>query len=78
MKIYEGGSDKDELIYDYAISALTLVKSYGNQIFISFTTDGKGVDKGFTAKFTFGNLILYIISEIEYLLYISIFSSCLR
>ena len=67
MKIYEGGSDKDELIYDYAISALTLVKSYGNQIFISFTTDGKGVDKGFTMKFTFGNritksyLIVYII-----------------
>ena len=68
MKIYDGGSDKDELIYVHENSGPSLIKSDRNQIFISFTTDGKGVDKGFTAKFTFGNLILYIISETEYLL----------
>ena len=55
MKIYDGGSDKDELMYVHGISALSPIKSYKNQIFISFTTDGNGVDKGFTVKFKFGN-----------------------
>ena len=55
MKIYDGGSDKDESIISLSgNSAPSPVKSLRNQMFITFTTDGNGVDKGFTAKITFG------------------------
>ena len=81
MRLFDGGSDRDYLLRSETGNYLpSAVKSSRNQIFIMFITNsnGVGIGKGFTAKFTFGNLILYIISEIEYLLYISIFSSCLR
>ena len=56
MKIYDGGSDKDELIIsETGNSAPSPVTSLANQIFIFFTTDGNGVGKGFIAKITFGN-----------------------
>ena len=60
MKIYNGGSNKDEIIFNSDENSLTansvpsLVTSKGNQIFINFNTDGKGVGKGFTAKISFG------------------------
>ena len=56
MKIYNGGSDKDESIISLSgNSAPSPVKSLRNQMFIIFTTDGNGVGKGFTAKIAFGN-----------------------
>ena len=33
------------------------VTSSRNQMFITFTTDGNGVDKGFTANIIFGKII---------------------
>ena len=55
MKLYDGGSDKDELIIsETGNSAPSSVTSLGNQMFIIFTTNGNGVGKGFTAKITFG------------------------
>ena len=60
MKIYDGGSIMDKLIFNSDVlsstgnSVLSLVTSLGNQIFIIFTTDGKGAGKGFTAKISFG------------------------
>ena len=55
MKIYNGGSDKDESIISLTgNSAPSPVKSLRNQMFITFTSDGNAVDKGFTAKITFG------------------------
>ena len=55
MKIYNGGSDKDESIISLSgNSAPSPVTSLRNQIFIAFTSDDNGVDKGFTAKITFG------------------------
>ena len=55
MKIYDGGSDKDELIISATgNSAPSPVTSMGNQMFIYFTTDGNGIDTEFTAKVTFG------------------------
>ena len=56
MKIYNGGSDKDESIISLSGNSVpSPVTSLGNQVFIIFTTDGNGIDKGFTAKITFGN-----------------------
>ena len=56
LKIYDGGSDKYEsLISVTGNSAPSPVTSLRNQMFIIFNTDGHGVDKGFTAKVTFGN-----------------------
>ena len=56
MKIYDGGSDKDESIISLSgISVPSPVTSLGNQMFIIFTTDGNGVGKGFTAKIAFGS-----------------------
>ena len=60
MKIYDGGSNKDELIFNSDELALTgnsvpsLVPSTGSQIFMIFNTNGKGVGKGFTVKISFG------------------------
>ena len=55
MKIYNGGSDKDESIISLSGNSVpSPVTSLGNQMFIIFTTDGNGVGKGFTAKITFG------------------------
>ena len=70
MKIYDGGSNKDLEIYDglynityihYTLYAFVThklesdtVTSKGNQMFITFKTDGNG----FTAKITFGNRII--------------------
>ena len=60
MKIYDGGSDKDESIISLSgNSAPSPVKSLRNQMFITFTADGNGVDKGFTAKITFGIRIIH-------------------
>ena len=60
MKIYDGGSDKDESIISLSgNSAPSPVTSLRNQMFIIFTTDGNGVGKGFTAKITFGNKTIH-------------------
>ena len=58
MKIYDGGSHKDELLVFVTVNSVpSLVTSLGNQMFISLTTDGNVVGKGFTANITFGNRI---------------------
>ena len=55
MKIYDGGSDKDELLNSLSGNYIPFpVKSLRNQMFITFTTDGNAVDKGFTANIAFG------------------------
>ena len=55
MKIYTGGSDKDENIFSATgNSAPEPVTALGNQIFIIFITDGNGDGYGFTAKIVFG------------------------
>ena len=55
MKIYNGGSDKDENIFSATgNSAPEPVTALGNQIFIIFITDGDGDGYGFTAKIVFG------------------------
>ena len=67
MEIYNGGSNKDELlIFVAGNSAPSPVTSLGNQMFITFTTDGNGASKGFTAKITFGirnnlSIIIYYV-----------------
>ena len=73
MKIYDGGNNIDELIIfnsdvlsSTGNSVLSLVTSLGNQIFIIFTTDGKAVGKGFTAKISFGIESLNPIFFVEY------------
>ena len=56
MKIYDGGSEKDELIISLTGSYVpSPVTSFLSQMFIIFTTNGNGIGKGFTAKITFGN-----------------------
>ena len=56
--MYAGGSNKDEWVFSGSgnyISSYSPVLSFGNQMFIIFTTDGNGVGKGFTAKIAFGS-----------------------
>ena len=67
MKIYDGGSNKDDIEifhhgyalitnsngFGYEFKPLLPRTSKGNHIFIDFTTDGIDVG-GFTAKITFG------------------------
>ena len=61
MKSYDDGSDKNNLlISETGNSAPSPVSSLGNQIFIMFTTDGIKGGKGFTAKITFGNIIMIL------------------
>ena len=57
MKIYDGGSNKDELLISVTgNSAPSQVTSLRNQMFIMFIndSDSNGLGKGFTAKIKFG------------------------
>ena len=57
MKLYNGGSDKDDLlISETGNTAPSPVTSLRNQLFIKFTSYGNGVGKGFTTKVSFGNI----------------------
>ena len=57
MKLYNGGSDKDDLlISETGNTAPSPVTSLRNQLFIKFTSYGTGVGKGFTTKVSFGNI----------------------
>ena len=57
--MYDGGSDKDDLLISVTgNSAPSPITTLRNQMFIMFNTDGNGVGKGFTAKITFGNIIM--------------------
>ena len=59
LKIYDGGSDKDELLRsvtgNYAPLPLTSMR---NQVYVMYTTNGNEVGKGFTAKIKFGKIII--------------------
>ena len=56
MNIYNGGSEKDELMISLAGNSVpSSVTSISSQMFITFTTDGNGIGKGFIATITFGN-----------------------
>ena len=60
LKMYDGGSEKDELLNSLTgNSAPSPVTSLRNQIFITFTSDGNEVDKGFTARITFCNRTIH-------------------
>ena len=55
MKIYDGGSVKDELSrHETGNSVPSPITSLKSQLFIKFTFDGNKVGKGFTAKIEFG------------------------
>ena len=55
LKIYDGGSNKDVIIYDgFQHNNSDTVTSMGNQMFITFKPDVNGVGKNFTANITFG------------------------
>ena len=57
--MYDGGSDKDELLISQTGNSASFpITSLRNQIFIKFISDSNGVGKGFTAKITFGNIII--------------------
>ena len=61
MKSYDDGSGKNNLlISETGNSAPSPVTSLGNQMFIMFTTYGNDGGKGFTAKITFGNIIMIL------------------
>ena len=55
MRIYDGGSDKDNQLNVY--TGNTLPPSTGNQLFISYTSNSIGAGKGFSASFTFGKKV---------------------
>ena len=56
MKLYDGGSDNDELL---SVGTGNYTPSLGtssrNQMFITFIVNGNEVGKGFTANIAFGN-----------------------
>ena len=55
LKIYDGGSGKDENIFsETGNSVPDPLISFRSQMFIMFTTDGNGDCYGFTAKIIFG------------------------
>ena len=61
MKFYDDGSDENNLLTSETGNSLpSPVTSLGNQMFIMFTTDGIEGTKGFTAKITFGNIIMIL------------------
>ena len=57
MRLYDGGSDKDDQLNVFTGSNLpSTTLSTGNQMFISYTSIENGVfGKGFSASFAFGN-----------------------
>ena len=60
MELYDGGSNKDELLNSLTGNSIpSPVKSLRNQMFITFTADGNGLGKGFTAKISFGIIIVH-------------------
>ena len=62
--MYDGGSHKDKLLSCLTGNPSILygnpITSLRNQMFIMFTTDGIEGGKGFTAKITFGNIIMIL------------------
>ena len=67
MKIYNGGSDKENLLKVFTGNALpptTLLTA--NQMFISFTSNENGAGRGFLALFEFGKKFSDIIYSIAY------------
>ena len=56
MRIYDGGSDKDNQL-NVITGNTTLPPSTGNQLFISYTSNSIGAGKGFSASFTFGKKV---------------------
>ena len=58
--MYDGGSEKDEWLNSLTGNSIpSPVKSLRNQMFITFTADGNGLGKGFTAKISFGIIIVH-------------------
>ena len=55
MKIYDGGSDKDQQLNFFTGNNLpTETISTGNQMFIMYGRSAYGAGKGFSATYTFG------------------------
>ena len=58
MKVYNGGSDQDNLLSILTgniLPSTTLANE--NQVFISYTSNGNGGGKGFSASFAFGKKV---------------------
>ena len=61
MKSYDDGSDENNLLTsETGNSVPSPVTSLGNQMFIMFSTYSNDGGKGFTAKITFGNIIMIL------------------
>ena len=54
LNFYDGGSEIDTILSSVTGFWAFTVSSTGNQMFISFTTDGHGSGKGFSALITCG------------------------
>ena len=54
LKIYDGGSDKDNILSELTGKSTLPKPSTGNQIFISFMNYGMGTGKGFSGSIEFG------------------------
>ena len=55
MSLYDGGSEIDTHMMSVTGNTYPgIISSSGNQMFISFTTDGHGLGKGFSAVIMFG------------------------
>ena len=58
MKIYDGGSDKDQQLNFFTGNNLPMETiSTGNQIFIMYGRSAYGAGKGFSASFEFGKRV---------------------
>ena len=54
--MHDGGSYSDELLITLTGNSMpSPVTSLGNQLFIIFTPDVNGVNKGYSTNITFGN-----------------------
>ena len=60
MEIYDGGSNKDNLLLSKTGNGTSdVIYSSGNQIFVSFYSNRTSFSRGFTALIKFGTIILF-------------------
>ena len=56
VRIHDGGGDKDSILFNGNTPPLMILSTV-NQVFISYTSNGNGAGKGFSASFTFGKKV---------------------
>ena len=77
MILYDGGSDRDNILSELTGNYTLPQPSSGNQMFISFINNGTGTGKGFSGSIKFGTYIYtYLLSFESVFSLVMLLSTC--